>query len=67
MDLGHFIQLHWANSSNQWLMNIDNGKINSVILLDIRKAFDTVDHGILIQNSAVVGLKVILLRFLSLT
>ena len=34
--------------SNQWLMNMDNGKLSAVVFLDIRKAFDTVDHTILL-------------------
>ena len=35
---------------NKWLMNLDNGKLNSVVFLDIKKAFDTVDHKILLQT-----------------
>ena len=36
--------------SNQWLMNTDNGKLSAVVFLDIRKAFDTVDHTIPVQK-----------------
>ena len=38
-------------------MNIDNGKINSIIFLDIRKGFETVDHRILIQKLRGYGIK----------
>ena len=44
----HSTALALVKFSNQWLMNIDNGKVNLVIFLDIRKAFDTVNHEILL-------------------
>ena len=42
---------------NKWLMNVDNGKLNSVVFLDIKKAFDTVDHKILLQNLSCYRIK----------
>ena len=36
--------------TNSWLLNIDNGKMNSAVFLDIRKAFDTVDHKTLLDK-----------------
>ena len=35
-------------NSNDWLFNMDRGNYNGVVFFDIKKAFDTVDHEILI-------------------
>ena len=33
---------------NKWFHNIDIGQLNGVVLLDLKKAFDTLDHEILL-------------------
>ena len=35
---------------DEWLENMDNGKLNGVIFLDIKKAFDSINHGILLTK-----------------
>ena len=36
--------------SDIWFENMDNGKITGLISVDIRKAFDSIDHKILLRN-----------------
>ena len=35
-------------NSDEWLLNIDKGWLNGVIFFDLKKAFDTIDHDILL-------------------
>ena len=32
---------------DEWLRNMDDGNLNCVVFLDVRKAFDSIDHEIL--------------------
>ena len=43
-------------ASNSWSVNIDNGLINGVIFIDLKKAFDTIDHKILLRKLTSYGI-----------
>ena len=35
---------------DDWLQNMDNGNLNCVVSLDVRKAFDSINHEILLHK-----------------
>ena len=37
-------------AANSWSVNIDNGLVNGVVFIDLKKAFDTIDHKIMLQE-----------------
>ena len=41
--------------ANDWYLNLDKGQYTSVTFIDLKKAFDTVDHQILIRKLGIYG------------
>ena len=37
-------------ATDNWAYNIDQGNVNAVVFLELKKAFDTADHGILLSK-----------------
>ena len=37
-------------TNDSWAYNIDHGNVNAVVFLDLKKAFNTVAHHILLSN-----------------
>ena len=42
---------------DNWMKNMDTGKFTGLLHIDLRKAFDTVDHAILLHKLSAYGIK----------
>ena len=63
----HSTALALIDCTDNRKLNIDKGKINSTILLDIKKAFDTINHDILLQKLSHYGVTNLELNFFIFT
>ena len=51
----HSLLTALIEATDKWSINIDNKLLNGVIFIDLKKAFDTIDHTILIRKLQMYG------------
>ena len=58
-----YVETALLEVTNEWLWNIDNKHLNGVIFLDLKKAFDTMDHAILLEKLKLYGVDCLSLKW----
>ena len=51
----HSILTALLETNDNWCVNIDRGLLNGVIFIDLKKAFDTIDHEIFLKKLTTYG------------
>ena len=52
------VLIHYTlEATDNWAFNIDRGNVNVVVFLDLKKAFNTVDHDILLSKMSLYGIQ----------
>ena len=49
--------------TNDWSVNMDNGLLNGVVFIDLTKAFDTIDHEIILRKMSFLGFDQVAIRW----
>ena len=57
MQIRFFVQCALTEATNSWSVNIDNGLLNGVVFLDLKKSFDTIDHSIILRKRQFYGIE----------
>ena len=50
-------------ATNDWSVNIDNGSLNGVVFIDLTKAFDAIDHEIILRKMSFLGFDQVAIRW----
>ena len=51
------------DATNGWLVSIDNGLVNGVVFIDLKKAFDTTDDNVFLRKLRIYGVDTISIKW----